>query len=128
MARVTFNAENLGDHLKPFAMLTVNFKANGTANLRQLSGQVNQSSFRPNIFCCALSYNMTTRWFVPFRFDFQTRQVAGARTILKLHVPGHSSPPYKQLGVYGFNQVIFHISFEIFQLSFFESSFAKVSQ
>jgi hypothetical protein len=78
MARVTFNAEDLGNHLKPFAMLTMHFKANGTANLRQLSGQVNQSAFRPNIFCGALGYNMTTRWFVPFRFHFQTGQVAGA--------------------------------------------------
>ena len=75
MTRMTFNAQHLGDDLKLLARFAGNFESNATTYLWQLAWQVDQRSFRANVFSRAFGDDMRTARLVPLSAHFEAREI-----------------------------------------------------
>src|ERR1041385_4872848 len=98
MAGMTFDTEHFGNHLQLLACLAEHFETHATTNVRQMSRQMYERSFRANILSGAFDHDVCAAWFVPLGFYLETGEVAWARTIVGFDLPGHlgASSPGKE--------------------------------
>jgi hypothetical protein len=78
VAGMTFDAQHFRDYLKLFTRLAEHLETYATADVGQLSWQVNKRSFRADIFRCAFGHDVCAAWVIPLGFYLETGEVARA--------------------------------------------------
>src|ERR1044072_3374332 len=82
MTRMACDAQDLSDHLQLLASFTQHFESHTTTYVGQLSRQVHQRTFRPDIFRHTFSDYVRAGRIVPLGADFEARQIARSGAIV----------------------------------------------
>src|ERR1041384_8683170 len=90
MTRMTFDAQHFRDHWQLLTGFAGDCEHHTTADLRQLTRQVDQRSFRSDVLRRAFRDDVGAARFVPLRFHFEARKIAWSRSIVAFELPDHS--------------------------------------
>src|ERR1043165_7029349 len=86
---MAFDAQHLGDHLQLLARFAEHFEPHSTTDVRQVTRQMDQRSFRPDVFSSAFGNHVCAARFVPLSADFEAREITWSSSIFGFDLAGH---------------------------------------